>query len=67
MKRKGRKHLAKVGTKQDLAWERKEGVAHLEHPFSDDPTSHKGRWAGIVAIVVVLVLIVGGIGWLLIT
>ena len=25
MKRKGRKHLAKVGTKQDLAWERKEG------------------------------------------
>jgi hypothetical protein len=67
MKRKGRKHMPKVGTKQDLAWEHKEGVAHLEHPFSDDPTRRTGMWAGLLAVGVVILLIIAAIGWLVIT
>jgi hypothetical protein len=67
MKRKGRQHLPKVGTEADLAWQRREGVGHLEHPFTDDPTARTGLWVKIVAVLVVIVLVASLIGWLFIT
>jgi hypothetical protein len=67
MKRKGRTHLPKVGTKNDQAWVRREGVKHMEHPFSDDPSTHKGAWAHIGAVVVVALLLFGMLGWLIVT
>ena len=65
MKRKGRQHLPKVGTKADLDWEHREGVDHLEHPFSDDPSSSHGLWAKVVAILVIVALVGGLVGWLI--
>ena len=67
MKRKSRQHLPKAGTKTDEAWVRHEGTAHLEHPFSDDPSSRHGALATIVAIVVVALVLLGFLGWLIIT
>ena len=64
---KKRQHLPKVGSEADLRWEREEGTSHLEHPFSDDPSSRKGFWATIVAVVVVVLLVIAAIGWLVIT
>jgi hypothetical protein len=64
---KKRQHLPKVGSEADLRWEREEGTAHLEHPFSDDPSSRTGFWAAIVGIIVVVLLIIGALGWLILT
>ena len=46
---------------------RHEGTAHLEHPFSDDPTSKHGALATIVGIVVVAIVLLSFLGWLIIT
>jgi len=67
MKRKGRQHLPKTGTKADEDWVRHEGTAHLEHPFANDPTSRHGALARIVAIVVVAIVFLSLLGWLMIT
>ena len=67
MKRKGRQHLPKVGSPEDLAWEHREGTHHLEHPLADDPAERRGPWAAILAVVVVLLLVLGFLGWLILT
>ena len=67
MKRKHRQHLPKAGTKTDEDWVRHEGTAHLEHPFSDDPTAEHGALARLVAIVMVAVILLALLGWLIIT
>jgi hypothetical protein len=62
-----RQHLPKVGTPQNQSWERHEGTTHMEHPFSDDPSVRRGPWAVIVAIIVIVALLAGLVGWLFIT
>lgn len=67
MKKKGRQHLPKVGTKTDQAWVRREGIDHLEHPFADDPSARKGGWPHVTAVLMVALLLVGMFGWLIFT
>lgn len=56
-KRKGRKHLPKVGTPKEREWELHEEREHAFHPFSDDPDRRRGPLAGVIAVIVVAVVI----------
>jgi hypothetical protein len=60
MKRRGRKHLPKVGTRQAEAHElhdRREGALH---PFAEDPYDRRaGPGYAVMAALVVLVVLIG--------
>ncbi len=55
-KRKGRRHLPKVGTPADMEWERHEHIEEVLHPFSDDPGRRRGPGAMVVTVIVVVVV-----------
>ena len=55
-KRKGRRHLPKVGTPADMEWERHERIEEALHPFSDDPGRRRGRTATVVTVAIVIVV-----------
>ncbi len=67
MKRKGRKHLPKAGTRpaneQLLHHER----AGASHPFSSDPARRRGTGYGIIAAVVAVVVVIGIIALIVFT
>jgi hypothetical protein len=62
-KRKGRRHLPKVGTPAEERWERHEHLEEALHPFSDDPGRRRSSTstvvAVVIAVVVALIVIVG--------
>jgi hypothetical protein len=58
MKRKGRRHIPKVGTPAEQAHELEERRELALHPFSSDP---RGRGVGWVSAVVVAVIVVIGV------
>ena len=62
MKRKGRRHLPKVGTKPALEHELHDRRAEVLHPFSADPWRRRGVGYGIIAVVVAVVVALGLIG-----
>jgi hypothetical protein len=67
MKRKGRKHLPKAGTRPAREAQRKEHRARASHPFASDPSRRRGTgWAVAVAILAIVVVI-GIIGLLALT
>ena len=66
-KRKGRQHLPKVGSPEDLEWRRHEHVEEAMHPFSDDPDRRRSPVGAIVAIAVLAVVLLGILGLILIT
>ena len=55
-KRKGRRHLPKVGTPADMEWERHERTEEALHPFSDDPGRRRSPAVTAVTVVVVIVV-----------
>jgi len=57
MKRKGRQHLPKVGTKPSNERERHAQLEEAMHPFSADP-NRRGTGSGLGVIITVLVAIV---------
>jgi hypothetical protein len=64
MKRKGRRHLPKAGTRpanEQLLHHERIGAAH---PFSSDP-SHRG--GSVIAIAVAVIVVVGIIGIIVFT
>jgi hypothetical protein len=67
MKRKGRSHLPKAGTRpaneQLLHHER----AGASHPFSSDPSRRGGAGYGIMAVVVAVVVLIGIIALITLT
>ena len=59
MKRKGRKHLPKVGTRTAEEYELHDRRERALHPFSSDPWRRGGAGSGVVAVIVAIVVLVG--------
>ena len=59
MKRKGRKHLPKVGTRPANEYELQDRRDRALHPFSEDPWRRRRPGSAIAAIVVALVVLIG--------
>lgn len=59
MKRKGRSHLPKVGTRTADERELQARRAEALHPFSSDPWRRHGTTYTIVAIIVAVVVTIG--------
>ena len=62
MKRKGRRHLPKVGSPANIDHELHERRAEVLHPFSSDPWARRGPTSTVVAIAVALIVVIGIIG-----
>ena len=67
MKRKGRKHLPKVGTRPAVEQEFHDHRAHALHPFSTDPWRRHGPASGIIAVIVALVVAIGVVALIIVT
>ena len=59
MKRKGRRHLPKVGTRPQTEQELRDRRQVALHPFTDEPFSRRGRGYGILAGVVAVGVAIG--------
>jgi hypothetical protein len=59
MKRKGRKHLPKVGTRPANEYELHDRRERALHPFSEDPWRRRHAGSAIAAVVVALVVLIG--------
>ena len=59
MKRKGRRHLPKVGTRPANDYALHERRAEALHPFSTDPSRQRGARYRIAGLVVALVVAIG--------
>ena len=59
MKRKGRTHLPKVGTRQANEYELQDRRQRALHPFSEDPWGRRRAGSRIVALVVALGAVLG--------
>jgi hypothetical protein len=59
MKRKGRRHLPKVGTRPANEQALDDRRAEALHPFSDEPWRRRGTAYGVAAVVMVLVVATG--------
>jgi hypothetical protein len=57
MKRKGRKHVPKVGTRPSDEMEMRDRREESLHPFAADPRRHRG---GVILAVIAAVLLVIG-------
>lgn len=66
MKRKGRSHLPKAGTRPANEQLLREERAHALHPFSSDPRRRGGGY-GIMAAVVAVVVVIGIIALIALT
>jgi len=67
MKRKGRSHLPKAGTRpanEQLLHDERAGALH---PFSSDPWRPRGTGVGLVAIIVIAIVILGIVGIIALT
>jgi len=58
MKRKGRSHLPKVGTRPAVERDIQDRRAEALHPFSSDPWQ-RGTSYGIMAVIVAVVVAIG--------
>jgi hypothetical protein len=59
MKRKGRRHLPKVGTRPQMEQELDDRRQMALHPFSAEPLPRRGAGYGIVAGIVAMVVAIG--------
>ena len=67
MKRKGRSHLPKVGTRPANERELQARRAEALHPFSSDPWRRHGATYTIVAIIVAVVVTIGVVALIAVT
>jgi hypothetical protein len=61
MKRKGRQHLPKVGTRPEVEHDVKEHRERALHPFASDPSRRRGTGAATLIAVVVAIMAVFGV------
>ena len=59
MKRKGRSHLPKVGTRLANEQELRDRRAEALHPFAGDPRRRGGTAYQITAIIVAVIVLIG--------
>jgi hypothetical protein len=67
MKRKGRQHLPKAGTRPDRERVAHDREAQALHPFSSDPFRKGGGRAAVTAAVVAVIVVIGIIALVLLT
>ena len=67
MKRKGRRHLPKVGSPANIDYEIHERRQDALHPFSSDPDARRGPTSTVVAIGVLLIVVIAIIGLIALT
>ncbi len=67
MKRKGRRHLPKVGSPANMNYEIHERRKDALHPFSSDPDARRGPGSRVVAIGVVLIVVIALIALIALT
>jgi len=68
MKRKGRRHLPKVGTRPAIEYDVKEHREEALHPFAADP-SRRRRSPGqtLIALAIVAIVAIGVIALIIVT
>jgi hypothetical protein len=59
MKRKGRKHLPKVGTRPAMEQQLEDRRTQALHPFSEDPWRRGASSSWILGVVVAVVVAIG--------
>jgi hypothetical protein len=59
MKRKGRTHLPKVGTRPAMEQSLQDRRAHAMHPFAEDPYVRRGPNSWIIGVAVAIVVAIG--------
>jgi hypothetical protein len=59
MKRKGRKHLSKVGTRPAAGYELQDRRARALHPFSEDPWRRGVASHWVIGIIVAVFVAIG--------
>ena len=67
MKRKGRRHLPKVGSPANIDYEIHERRKAALHPFSSDPDARRGPSSTFVAIGVFLIVVIAIIALIALT
>ena len=68
MKRKGRRHLPKVGTRPAIEYDLKEHRERALHPFSTDPSrSRRGPGTTLLALAIVAIVAIGVIALIIVT
>lgn len=67
MKRKGRTHLPKVGTRPANEYELQDRRARALHPFSEDPFVRRGGGSRIAAGVIGICVLIGVVALIIAT
>jgi hypothetical protein len=68
MKRKGRRHLPKVGTRPAIEHEVQEHRERAFHPFATDPARHpRTGGATLIAVVIAVFVVIGVIALIVVT
>jgi hypothetical protein len=67
MKRKGRRHLPKVGSPANVNYEIHERRQDALHPFSTDPDARRGPTSTVLTIGVLLIVVIAIIGLIVLT
>ena len=67
MKRKGRRHLPKVGSPANVESEIRERRKDALHPLSADPDARRGPGSTVIAIGVLVVVVIGVIALIALT
>jgi hypothetical protein len=67
VKRKGRKHLPKVGSPANIDYELHERRQDALHPFSSDPDARRGPVSTVVAIGILVIVVVAIVGLIALT
>ncbi|HZM32168.1 MAG TPA: hypothetical protein VFB77_16840 [Acidimicrobiales bacterium] len=68
MKRKGRRHLPKVGTRPSIEYDVKEHRERALHPFAADPSRrHRTPGVTLLALAVAVIVAIGVIALVVVT
>jgi hypothetical protein len=68
MKRKGRRHLPKVGTRPAMEYDLQDHRERALHPFAEDPSRrHRTPGATLIAVAIAVIVAIGVIALVFLT